>query len=224
MMTDQLIDPDETEDELALDDTDDKNNWDYGPDYSSNSGNTNGTNAGFDLETEQESGEDVRPAKKVKMTGKPSYLVLSSFLTRVAAPKVAANSKASTAKPKCVANARSTRKPITKAKGRSVKSVEDKDEGRKQEAESLDEEEQDEAASDSPKNFDFTPGYDDSLIPLSSLREIFGHLAQSLIDRGFNIFTRKSDGRPLRVGTFCSGTEAPILAMIFLKDGRLLVI
>ncbi|PVH80633.1 hypothetical protein DL98DRAFT_571725 [Cadophora sp. DSE1049] len=68
------------------------------------------------------------------------------------------------------------------------------------------------------KPYNFEPGYSANLPPLTSTGEIFSHLGQTLIDNGIEQLTKLMDGRALIVGTFCSGTEAPILAMRLLRD------
>ncbi|PBP21728.1 Helicase-like transcription factor HLTF/DNA helicase RAD5, DEAD-box superfamily (ISS) [Diplocarpon rosae] len=68
------------------------------------------------------------------------------------------------------------------------------------------------------KAYDHSPGYRAHLKPLWTIREIFDDLAANLKKSGFEDITNMMDARPLKVGTFCSGTEAPILAMRMLKD------
>ncbi|KAG4436407.1 hypothetical protein IFR05_008100 [Cadophora sp. M221] len=67
------------------------------------------------------------------------------------------------------------------------------------------------------KGYNFDPGYDASLSPMNTIEKIFAHLAQRLVEKGMRELTNKMQGRPLKVGTFCSGTESPILAMMMLQ-------
>ncbi|CAL3967483.1 unnamed protein product [Diplocarpon coronariae] len=68
------------------------------------------------------------------------------------------------------------------------------------------------------KVYDHSPGYRAHLKPLWTIREMFDDLAANLKKSGFTDIANMMDARPLKVGTFCSGTEAPILAMRMLKD------
>ncbi|KAJ5238392.1 hypothetical protein N7468_003011 [Penicillium chermesinum] len=52
-----------------------------------------------------------------------------------------------------------------------------------------------------------------SLPPMSDLEEIFGDLAHRAMGLGLEKLIGKLNGRPLRVGTMCSGTECPLLAL-----------
>ncbi|KAH7407894.1 hypothetical protein BKA64DRAFT_640808 [Cadophora sp. MPI-SDFR-AT-0126] len=68
------------------------------------------------------------------------------------------------------------------------------------------------------KPYNFEPGYDANLPPLTSTTEIFSHLGQALIDNGIEKLAKMMKGRDINVGTFCSGTEAPVLAYKMLTD------
>ncbi|CZT44976.1 uncharacterized protein RSE6_05240 [Rhynchosporium secalis] len=68
------------------------------------------------------------------------------------------------------------------------------------------------------KKFNHEPGYDDTLPPLISNEEMFKDLGKALIRAGMGELTKLMGGCALKVGTFCSGTEAPILAMRILRD------
>lgn len=70
------------------------------------------------------------------------------------------------------------------------------------------------------KGYNFDPGYDASLAPLTTIEQIFAHLAQALFKNGMGNLALKMNGRPLKVGTFCSGTESPILAMMMLQQRK----
>lgn len=72
-----------------------------------------------------------------------------------------------------------------------------------------------------PSPFNFEPGYNPNLPPLTSIDQMFAHLGQAVIGVGMEELTRLLDGRALYVGTFCSGTESPILAMKLLKECKL---
>ncbi|KAI9836785.1 MAG: hypothetical protein M1819_000950 [Sarea resinae] len=56
-------------------------------------------------------------------------------------------------------------------------------------------------------------GIDESLSPISHIDEIFDDMTNKAMELGLEEFTNHLNGRKLRVGTMCSGTESPILAL-----------
>lgn len=71
-----------------------------------------------------------------------------------------------------------------------------------------------------PPKFNFQPAYDATLEPLTTNEQFFTDLGGRLVKLGMRQLTDLMRGRPLYVGTFCSGTEAPILAMRTLQEGK----
>jgi hypothetical protein len=57
--------------------------------------------------------------------------------------------------------------------------------------------------------------------PMSTLEEIFEHLAQKAVELGLEQVLLHLNGRPLRVATVCSGTESPLLALEMIQKGKL---
>ncbi|KAK5116911.1 hypothetical protein LTR62_006632 [Meristemomyces frigidus] len=55
-------------------------------------------------------------------------------------------------------------------------------------------------------------GLDTSLPPMSDISEIFADLTQHALRLGLRKTLAHLDGKPLRLATFCSGTEAPLVA------------
>ena len=71
-----------------------------------------------------------------------------------------------------------------------------------------------------------TTGVETSLPPLVRVEEIFGDIARKAISLetsesgpGLDAFLDRLGGRKLRVGTVCSGTESPLLAMRVFSQG-----
>ncbi|KAK4890343.1 hypothetical protein LTR27_010986 [Elasticomyces elasticus] len=56
-------------------------------------------------------------------------------------------------------------------------------------------------------------GLDANLPPLSETADIFADMTRRALELGLEAATKNLAGKPLRVGTMCSGTESPILAM-----------
>jgi hypothetical protein len=69
-------------------------------------------------------------------------------------------------------------------------------------------------------------GLDRSLPPIHSLSDIFEDMVLTGLDKSKGLkvqdFVNHVQGRALRVGTMCSGTECPILALGLVNDGELL--
>lgn len=59
------------------------------------------------------------------------------------------------------------------------------------------------------------------LPPLNTTEDFSIELMEKLILEGFHKVTDRLNGRPLRVGTACSGTEAPILFLNILSEGNI---
>ncbi|KGO52427.1 Zinc finger, RING-type [Penicillium expansum] len=57
------------------------------------------------------------------------------------------------------------------------------------------------------------------LPPLHTLTEIFADMASNALKMGFEHVLIRLGGRPLRVATMCSGTEAPLLALELIQTG-----
>lgn len=62
-----------------------------------------------------------------------------------------------------------------------------------------------------------------NLPPMHSLEEIYSDFAAKAMSLGFGEFLKHIGDRPLRVGTVCSGTESPIMAMELLQNGKSLL-
>lgn len=58
------------------------------------------------------------------------------------------------------------------------------------------------------------------LPPLFELEEIFADMASKAQRLGFASVLDALNGRPLRVATMCSGTEAPLLALEMIQSGK----
>lgn len=138
---------------------------------------------------------------------------LAMLICETAAPKPKAKA---TRKPKAAPKSKAARKPKAKANNDPLSSSESIEQ---------DLEEQSASHGSEPERrtksvFNHQPGYNATLPPLKTIKEIYTHLGGALIDSGFDKFLDTMDGRPLKVGTFCSGTESPILAMKMLKEGE----
>lgn len=59
------------------------------------------------------------------------------------------------------------------------------------------------------------------LPPLHRLEDIFAHMASRALKLGFAAVLFHLGGRPLRVATMCSGTEAPLLALELIRNSKL---
>lgn len=62
-----------------------------------------------------------------------------------------------------------------------------------------------------------------NLPPMYSLEEIYSDFAAKAMSLGFEEVLKHIGDRPLRVGTVCSGTESPIMAMELLQKGKSLL-
>lgn len=60
---------------------------------------------------------------------------------------------------------------------------------------------------------------DSDLPPLHRLADIFTDIASKALELGFKDVLFRLGGRPLRVATMCSGTEAPLLALELIQTG-----
>lgn len=60
---------------------------------------------------------------------------------------------------------------------------------------------------------------DESLPPMDSLEDIFQDILDKAMRLGFADVLRRLGDRPLRVGTVCSGTESPLLALEMIRKG-----
>ncbi len=56
--------------------------------------------------------------------------------------------------------------------------------------------------------------------PMHSLREIFAHMTLKALDLGLGNALEHLGSRKLQIATMCSGTEAPILALNEIQEGR----
>ncbi|KAM3149664.1 hypothetical protein ABEW05_010051 [Botrytis cinerea] len=65
----------------------------------------------------------------------------------------------------------------------------------------------------------FAEGIDSSLPPLTTATEFMEILLERLLNGGFKDVIKHLNGRPLRVATACSGTEAPILFLNSFSEG-----
>lgn len=61
------------------------------------------------------------------------------------------------------------------------------------------------------------------LPPLFELEEIFADMASNAQRLGFASVLDALGGRPLRVATMCSGTEAPLLALEMVQSGKFII-
>ena len=59
-----------------------------------------------------------------------------------------------------------------------------------------------------------------SLPPMHNLQEIFEDIAKKAMSLGLDRVLEHLNGRPLRIGTVCSGTESPILALEMTQQGK----
>jgi hypothetical protein len=59
-----------------------------------------------------------------------------------------------------------------------------------------------------------------NLPPLHRLTDIFADMASKAQELGFQHVLFRLGGRPLRVATMCSGTEAPLLALELIQTGK----
>ena len=59
-----------------------------------------------------------------------------------------------------------------------------------------------------------------NLPPITNLVDIFYDIARRTKELGFLKVVEAMGGRPLKIGTICSGTERPILALQMLQDGK----
>ena len=68
--------------------------------------------------------------------------------------------------------------------------------------------------------WNFKPGIDASLPPISDIREIFEDITRKAVNMAqFSAFIKHLGARPLNVATMCSGTESPLLALRLIIDG-----
>lgn len=66
--------------------------------------------------------------------------------------------------------------------------------------------------------FKYRLGIDDSLPPMSSNAEIFEDIVEKSVELGMSKVVEHLKGHKLRIGTMCSGTESPILALNRLSE------
>lgn len=62
------------------------------------------------------------------------------------------------------------------------------------------------------------------LPPLHRLEDIFADMASKALELGFWAVLFQLGGRPLRMATMCSGTEAPLLALELIQNSKLITI
>lgn len=74
-----------------------------------------------------------------------------------------------------------------------------------------------------PGTFRFSPpkGIDYSQAPLSDIQDIFDDIAKKSIAHGFAVIIDDFKEITINVGTMCSGTEAPLLAIEMFREGKL---
>lgn len=72
--------------------------------------------------------------------------------------------------------------------------------------------------------FRYKLGIDESLPPLSNNTEIFQDMVKKSVDLGMGKVVQHLQGHKLRIGTMCSGTESPILALNRLSECKFLPI
>jgi hypothetical protein len=63
------------------------------------------------------------------------------------------------------------------------------------------------------ETFEYKIGIDERLAPVSKIDDIFEEMTETALDLGFEKVLKHLNGRKLKVGTMCSGTESPILAL-----------
>lgn len=68
------------------------------------------------------------------------------------------------------------------------------------------------------EHFTYKVGIDESRRPLSDNQEMFDDLTKHSLKNGLENFLNHLQGRKLRVGTMCSGTESPILALQMIHE------
>lgn len=79
------------------------------------------------------------------------------------------------------------------------------------------------ASSRKPYKFSFDNPLDFGKEPLSTVSQFFEHLAYSIYKQysaHLDEFCKKLKGKPITVITFCSGTEAPIIALLKILNGK----
>lgn len=62
-------------------------------------------------------------------------------------------------------------------------------------------------------------GVDLTLPPLSSIEACISHMAEKAVELGLLASIDHLKGRPIRIATMCSGTEAPLLALDLISKG-----
>ena len=72
-----------------------------------------------------------------------------------------------------------------------------------------------------PDSYTYKNGMSRKLPPMHDIYDIYKDIAANLLKGGLGEVLHKSHGRPLRVGTMCSGTESPILGWTMLQKSKL---
>ena len=65
----------------------------------------------------------------------------------------------------------------------------------------------------------FVDGTASHLPPMNSQADFMAEFLEKLLSSNFSGFLKRLDGRPLRIATACSGTEAPLLFLNLLSQG-----
>ncbi|KAH7356500.1 hypothetical protein BKA65DRAFT_547896 [Rhexocercosporidium sp. MPI-PUGE-AT-0058] len=150
-------------------------------------------------------------AKRVKGQRANFKQAKASFLRKKKETAQAKKEKANLKTPSVAKRNTTAKKPS------SVQSADNEDKGSEEEV-SIGTDAYVPVAAAKKKPYDHSPGYDATLPPIYSSEQMISHLGQALINIGMRDLTNMMKGGALKVGTFCSGTEAPVLVMRLLKE------